>query len=114
VIVDFVFENGLLYIAVENIGDSPAYNVSVSFDHQLQGAEGSKPINEMALFNDLAFLPSGKKIVAFLESATSYFRRGQPTEVTVRVVFHDRWGRRRVNRIRHNLEVYRDLRYVEH
>ncbi len=34
VILDFTFNEGLLYIDLANIGDSPAVNVSVSFDKE--------------------------------------------------------------------------------
>jgi hypothetical protein len=112
VIVDFMFHDGIFHITVENIGNSPAYRISVAFDREISGA-GAKPINEMALFQDLAFLPPGKRIASFLDSSASYFTRGQPTDVNIRVVFHDRWGRKRSNQIRHNLGVYRDLGYAQ-
>jgi hypothetical protein len=40
VIVDVVFEDGLLFLAVQNIGDAPARRVSVRFDRALPGAGG--------------------------------------------------------------------------
>ena len=35
VIVDFIFDQGLLYIAVKNIGAQPAFKVSTQFDKEI-------------------------------------------------------------------------------
>src|SRR5215470_9591315 len=42
VIVDFIFDNGLFFISVENIGDRPALNVKTVFGHRLMGLHGTK------------------------------------------------------------------------
>jgi hypothetical protein len=112
VVVDFVFERGLLSIAVCNIGDAPAYGISVTFDRQISGPDGSKPLNEQALFHRLRFMPPGKRIETFVDSAASYFASGQPTELVATVSFRDRGGKRYVNRIAHDLSIYRDIRYT--
>ena len=50
VIVDFVFDDGLLFISVENIGDQPALKVSVQFDQKIMGVEGGQEISALSLF----------------------------------------------------------------
>ena len=112
VVVDFDFEDGLLFVTLRNIGRGPAFDVSVQFDRELRGVEGAKLIREMALFRDVGFLPPRKSIRTFLDTSASYFAREEPTELRCATAFHDRSGRRLVNRMRHNLEIYRDIGYV--
>ena len=78
VILDFVFQRGLLFLNINNIGGAPAYKVSVTFNHDIRGVEGSKPIVDMALFRELEFLPPGREISTFLDSTASYFGRNNP------------------------------------
>ena len=112
VVVDFEFEDGLLFVTLCNIGLGPAFDVSVQFDREFRGVEGNKLITEMALFRDVGFMPPQKSIRSFLDTSASYFGREEPTELRCETAFNDRNGRRLVNRIRHNLEIYRDIGYV--
>lgn len=112
VIVDFEFDRGLLFIAVVNIGAAPACRVSVKFEPEISGVEGSKRISEMALFRHLAFMPPGKKITGFLDTSASYFAREQPLQVRTDIRFHNMCGKGYRNRITHNPGIYRDLGYV--
>lgn len=112
VIVDFIFEQGLLYIALINIGQAPAYSVSVSFDREIRGVGGTKLISDMALFHKVEFMPPKKKIVAFIDTSASYFSRGQPDEVETTISFSNRDRRDYTNRITHNLDIYKDIGYI--
>lgn len=42
VIVDFVFENGLLFVVVSNIGARPALDVTVRFDKSIRTLGGGR------------------------------------------------------------------------
>ena len=112
VIVDFVFEEGLLFIALSNIGQAPAYNVSVAFNREIWGVGGSKLISGMPLFSRVEFMPPQKKITTFLDTSDSYFKREQPLEIETDITFKDRRGSRYRNRIKHNLDIYRDIGYI--
>jgi hypothetical protein len=112
VIVDFIFEEGLLFIALSNIGQAPAYNVSVAFNHEIWGVGGSKLISEMPLFSRIEFMPPKKKITTFLDTSASYFKHDQPLEIETDITFKDRRGSRYMNRIKHNLDIYRDIGYI--
>ncbi len=112
VILDFTFSEGLLYIDLTNIGDSPAVNVSVSFDKELWGVGGRRLVSGIALFRRTAFMPPGKTITAFLDASASYFKRGQPLDVTATVIFSDRGGKDYRNVISHDLRIYRDIGFV--
>ncbi len=112
VIVDFIFENGIFHIAVINIGDAPAYNVAVSFNHEISGLGGSKVISKMPLFQQIQFMPPQKRISTLLDTAASYFNRQQPTDIETTVRFSDGNGKVYTNVIKHNLNIYRDIGYV--
>ena len=53
VIVDFVFEDGLFFIVVENIGDRPALKVSVRFDPRITGLDGRLDVGALPLFRNM-------------------------------------------------------------
>ena len=56
VIVDFDFERGLLFVAVRNLGDRPAYRVSTTFDKPFRGLGGRREMNALRLFRGIEFL----------------------------------------------------------
>lgn len=111
VIVDFVFDRGLLSIAIKNIGSRPAFGVRVEFSHKLMGVEGTVEVSALPLFSALEFLPGGKEISTFLDSSASYFRSQQPEQITTRISYQDARGGRFTNTIHHNLEIYRAIGY---
>jgi hypothetical protein len=113
VIVDFIFDRGMLFISIHNIGDKPAYEVRVKFSENIRGAEGIKDISALPLFRDLEFLAPHKKIATFLDSSASYFRNKQPTKIAVEVAFKDSSGAQKTVTIRHNLEIYRDIVHAQ-
>jgi hypothetical protein len=112
VIVDIVFDRGLLSIAIKNVGARPAYGVRVEFSHKLMGVEGTVEVSALPLFSQLEFLPGGKEISTHLDSAASYFRSGQPTEITAHITYKDQQGERYSQGILHNLEIYRKIGYT--
>ncbi|PYS43550.1 MAG: hypothetical protein DMF71_06835, partial [Acidobacteria bacterium] len=59
VIVDFVFDDGLLFIAISNLSDKPAYKVSITFDQEIHGLDG-KDICALPLFRNIEFLAPHK------------------------------------------------------
>jgi hypothetical protein len=112
VIVDFEFDRGALFIAIENIGTRPAFCVRVDFSHKLMGAGGTVDVSALPLFSSLEFLPGGKKITAFLDSSASYFQSSQPAQITTRISYKDAGETKLTQTIRHNLEIYRSIGYT--
>ncbi len=112
VIVDFDFEDGLLYAAVRNLSDRPAYRVSVRFDKAFTGLGGSRDTAGLALFRNIEFLAPRKEIRTLVDTAASYFSRRQPARLTADVSWRDGAGRRRTHRITHDLRIYRELAYA--
>lgn len=112
VIIDFIFAEGLFYISIKNIGARPAYKVSTKFDKTIVGVEGKKTISELPLFKCIEFLPPEKEIRTFLDTSSSYFRRNEPTNISIQVRYEDSSGKRYLNTIKHNLEIYREIGYI--
>ena len=112
VILDVIFEDGLLFLALRNIGPTPAVAVSVQFEKPLMGLDGTREISALALFRQLAFLAPQREIRAFLDSGAAWFARRQPAIVKATICFHDRAGRRFQSVIRHDLRIYKDLGYI--
>ena len=111
VILDFVFDDGLLFVSLANIGDTPATDVIVEFDDAIHTAEG-KLLGELGLFQRMKFLAPRKEISVFIDSTASYFERGEPARVTASIRWKDQNGESRFAKIEHDLGVYRDLPYV--
>src|SRR5688500_9999751 len=95
VIVDVVFDRGLLFLVVANTGDRPALSVRVKFDRAFTGVGGTKRMHRLALFRRLEFLAPRKSIEVFLDRSSAYFARGEPAELSARVTWRTPDGARR-------------------
>lgn len=113
VIVDVVFDRGLLFLVLTNLGDRPAHAVRVKFDRSFSGLGGTKKMQRLALFRKLEFLAPRKSIEVFLDRSASYFAREEPTRLTAAISWRTPEGARRTTTVHHDLEIYRDLGYVE-
>ena len=113
VILDVVFDRGLLFLVLENTGNRPAHVVRVKFGERFSGVGGAKRIDRLALFRKLEFLAPRKTIEVFLDRSASYFARGEPTRLTATISWRTSEGERRRTTIVHDLEIYRDLGYID-
>lgn len=113
VILDVVFERGLLFLVLANTGDRPALVVRVKFEQRFTGVGGTKRIDRLALFRKLEFLAPHKSIEIFLDRSADYFARKEPTTLTASVAWRTSGGERRRSTIVHDLEIYRDLGYID-
>lgn len=111
VILDFVFDEGLLFVSLANIGDTPATDVVVELDQCIRTAEGGE-LGAMDLFRNLRFLAPHKEIVAFVDSSAAYFERKEPAQITASIRWKDQNGESRSATIHHDLGVYRGLPFV--
>lgn len=109
VILDFDYQDGLLFIVVENIGSEPAYGVSVKFDKKITGVGGEKVISSLKVFQVLEFLPPAKKIRVFVDSLESYVARGEPLIVQATIVYRDQENKSYSNRIKHDISAYEGI-----
>ena len=108
VIVDFLVDRGLLFVALHNIGGASAYEVVTRFDRPFHGLGGRKDLSRLALFRSLLFLPPGKQISQLVDHLDAYFQRDEPTRLTATITYVDRNGVRYKEVVPHNLEIYRD------
>lgn len=109
VIVDVLFEDGLLFLAVRNTSARPAYRVRARFRPAIGGVRRA---SRLGLFRRLEFLAPGREIRAFLDTAAAYFASGRPTAFDVTVTYETSDGRRQRHVIPHDLEIYRDLPWI--
>ena len=71
VVVDVVFDAGLLYLELVNLGDDPAVDVTSSFEPALVDAHG-RDVSELLLFRRLGFLAPGRRIRTLLGPSSAY------------------------------------------
>lgn len=112
IIVDFVCEQGLLYIVLKNIGARSGYKVSTEFDKPFHGLGGQKCISAMHLFHRLEFIPPGKEFVQLIDPVASWFKQRRPSRITAQISYRDREGNRFQEHIVHDLRIYQDLGYT--
>jgi hypothetical protein len=112
VIVDFLFEDGMLFVAVQNIGSQPAQRVHVAFDPLFKGLGGTAATPELPLFRNIEFLAPSRSIRTFLDSSDAYFSRQEPERITATISYCDRSGREFSCTIVHDLAIYRDIAFV--
>jgi hypothetical protein len=113
VMLDVVFDRGLLFLVVANTGDRSAHSVRIKFDKPFGGVGGTKKMQRLALFRRLEFLAPKKSISVFLDRSASYFARDEPTQLTAAVSWRTSAGERRSSTIHHDLEIYRDLGFID-
>jgi hypothetical protein len=94
VIVEFLFDRGLLFVAVRNIGELPAVGISIRFDPALHGLNGSREVSAQALFRGIEFLGPTREISTLLYRSDAFFGRQPGTKVTVEIRYAGRDGRR--------------------
>ena len=112
VIVDFLFDHGLFHVAVANVGEAPAYSVSVKFDKKFRGLGGTQDVSALPLFRQIKVLAPPRRIETFLDTSSAYFRRGEPTRLTAVISFRDARRRPYERRIAHDLSIYKNVAYV--
>ena len=113
IIIDFIFEKGLFYISIKNIGKKPVYRISIKFNNKIFGVERLKEISSLPLFQNIEFLPPSREIATFLDTNASYFNSKNPVEITSNIVFFDCYGIKHHRVIKHNLEIYRDIGFIQ-
>jgi hypothetical protein len=110
VVVDIVFEAGLLYLELANLADRPALNVRCKFDAAPVDVEG-RDVSELPLFRHVEFLAPRRAIRTLLDSTVGYFAREAPRRVAVAVEYERPGEPGRSTEIAHDLTIFRDLAY---
>jgi hypothetical protein len=113
VIVDFVFDDGMLFVAVQNIGSQPAQQVHVTFEPSFRGLGGTASIPELPLFRNIEFLAPSRSICTLLDSSAAYFARQEPEQITATASYSDRSGQKFSSTMLHDLAIYRDIAFIQ-
>jgi hypothetical protein len=113
VILDVEFEDGLLFLVLENLGRAPAHAVRVRFEQPLRGLGGERRIDRLNLFRRLEFLGPRRRIRVFLDRSALFFAREGPTRLEAKLTWRTDAGARRTRTVRHDLAAYRDFPYLE-
>jgi len=112
VIVDFLFEDGMLFVVVQNIGSQPAVRVHVAFDPPFKGLGGMASIPDLPLFRNIEFLAPSRSICTLLDSSAAYFARQEPEQITATASYSDRSGQKFSSTMLHDLAIYRDIAFI--
>lgn len=112
VVLDVVFDDGLLFLVLANVGEAPALKVSCRFQRPITGLGGSLDVGRMRLFRNVEFLAAGRAIRTLLDSSAAYFARREPTRVAVAISWRDEAGGRHERQIARDLAIYRDVAYL--
>jgi hypothetical protein len=111
VVVDVVFDAGVLYLELANLADRPALNVACSFEPPLVDVQG-RDVSKLTLFRQVAFLGPRRRIRTLLDSTAGYFGRESAAQVTVVVAYERPDGERRETKVTHDLELFRELAHL--
>lgn len=110
VIVDFEYDDrGLLFVIIQNIGLSSAYQTSIKFDTEITGIRSDKKLTDMSIFRSLEFLPPGKRIRIFVDSFLSYLNRKQPLTVNTIISYSNKNKQKFQEVIKHDLSIYKEV-----
>ena len=111
VLLDVLFERGVLFLELRNLGREPALDVSCAFDPPLRGLGGARDVSQLPLFRNVTLLAPGRSIRTLLDTSAAWFARREPTSVRVTVSWSSPTGERRSAELAHDLSIYRDLAY---
>lgn len=97
IVVDLEFRNIFAYIAISNIGATPAAKVRITLDKPLQTVTpGSVDINTTAMFTaPIPMIAPGRKMAIRWDSVPAMFKdETVPTSYTAKVTYLDHRGRK--------------------
>lgn len=110
VVVDIVFEAGLIYLELTNLSDRPALNVRCRFDPAPVDLQG-RDVSQLPLFRHVEFLGPRRAIRTLLDSSAGYFARKSAPRVTVAVEYERPGEQSRTTEVAHDLAIFRDLAF---
>jgi hypothetical protein len=112
IIIDIIFDKGLFFISIKNIGKRSAYRTSIKFNNKIIGVEGTKDVSSLSLFKNIEFLPPTKEIITFLDTSTSYFKSKNPIKISANLTYYDGNGIKFNRVIKHDLDIYREIGFI--
>ena len=110
--MDFEYDDGVLYIIIENICPSSAYKVSIKFDKEITGMEGQRKMSAMRIFECIEFLSPHKKIRIFVDTFALYLLRKQPFIIGATIKYSNENNKEFQTVIKHALSIYGDFPHI--
>jgi len=99
--------NGAFYCVIENVGNSPAYDLRIQFKPSPVDY-ADRPLNEISLFaNPITFLPAGKSIRQIIGGTFRFFENNKPIKFSIDITYKSVNGELFPERIEHDLEYLR-------
>lgn len=113
VLLDVLFEQGLLYLVIKNYAHVEAFNIHIHFSTPFSGVQGKEAIASFAIFERLRYLPPMKEIRIFWDVAAAYFsREDEPTEIESHIIWFDKFDQPYDKTIIHDVGIYQELGYI--
>jgi hypothetical protein len=110
VVVDVLYEDGVLYLELANLADRPALNVACSFDPPLVDVQG-RDVSELRVFRRVEFLGPQRRLRTLLDSVAGHFGRDGAAQVAITVEYERPGSARTATRVTHDLQLYGELAY---
>ena len=112
VLLDVVWDDGLLFLSLVNFGARPALKVACRFERPFHGLGGATDMSRLRLFRNVELLAPGREIRTLLDTSAGYFARREPTKLMAALTWRDEGGRRYERRVAHDVAIYAELAYV--
>jgi hypothetical protein len=99
--------NGAICFTIENVGNSPAYDLEIKFKSAPIDFAG-RPLNQISLFaKPITFLPASKSLRQIIDAGYRFFAEDKPTKFPVSIVYKSVYGDIFTENIEHDLEYLR-------
>lgn len=112
VLVDVLFDQGLLYLVIKNYAHVEAFNIHIHFSPPFSGIQGKEEISSFAIFERLTYLPPMKEIRIFWDVAAAYFSRDEPKVIDSHISWSDKFDQQYDKTITHDVSIYQELGYI--
>jgi hypothetical protein len=109
VIIDFDVRDGMLFVALKNIGRASAFQVATAFDRPFRGLGGRREVSDSQVFRHVPFMPPGKTFEQPVDVFAQYRARKEPMMLTATIEYRARDGQVFREQIAHDLRIYEDL-----
>lgn len=106
--MDFVPDNGLMFIIIANYEAFALRNCRISFSQTLPTVGGEK-LNHLKIFRNLEYLAAGRRIPVFAGETISFLSSLREKKVAVHIKYKLPDGANKSYSINHDLSIYEDL-----
>lgn len=108
-VVDFIPENGFMFVIIANYETFPLRDCKISFSETLPTVNGEK-LNHLNVFKNLTYLSPGRKIRILVGETSSVLSSLSKNKiVTISINYRLPDGKKTAYSIKHNLSIYEDL-----